>query len=789
MKLSVNWLKDFIETTASPEELANLLTMAGLEVDSINDAASAFSKVVVGEVLSVEKHPDADKLTVCQVDVGSEKLQIVCGAKNVAKGIKIPVAMIGAVLDNDFKIKKGKLRGVESCGMLCAEQELSLAEKSNGLMILPQDAPLGTNVYDYLSLDDKILEVDLTPNRGDCASMIGVARELSVALKTSLKDIEINKVSVDSTDKLNVELKDKTCHRFFGRVIKGVNTKVETPVWLKERLRRAGHRSINIAVDITNYVMLELGQPMHAFDLEKVDTGIIVRKAKSGEKLVLLNEEEVELNSDTTVVADKNKALAIAGVMGGLESSVSGNTKDIFLECALFDAKELSGVARSYGLHTDSAYRFERGVAYNLQEKAIERATELLISIAGGSAGEVTIKENTKFEPQNITLNFDRIKRILGVDISASNAIDILQSLEIKLISKNENANSAEFEVPAFRYDLQIEADLIEELLRIYGVDNVEETYKVPASKLVINKKATDLNRVKSFLIDRGFNETINYSFISKELEELFSPNSKSWHLANPISAEMSTMRTSLWPSLVMAAQYNNLRQVNNVNIFESANLYFEENGEVKEELVLAGLSQGSICGNWQIKERKLDFYDLKGTLEALFQSITKEKSFVFKPLEIYGLHPKQGAGIFYGDKQVGKLGIIHPNIAQKLKLTGPIYLFELNLSSILIEHDFVFKKPSRFPAVTRDLAYTVKNDILVGDIVEVIQQKMSDILASVHVFDVYTGEGIAKDSKSVGFSLLLQHATRTLKDEEVDKAISELSTILTRDFDAALRD
>ncbi|MCW8927404.1 MAG: phenylalanine--tRNA ligase subunit beta, partial [Gammaproteobacteria bacterium] len=681
MKFSEQWLREWVNPAVSSDELCHQLTMAGLEVDAVDPVAGEFSDVVVGEVLKVEPHPDADKLRVTQVNVGAEALlNIVCGAANVREGLKVPVAVVGAKLPGDFRIKKAKLRGVPSHGMLCSASELGLAESSEGLMELPADAPVGEDFRCYLELDDVTIELGLTPNRGDCLSLAGIAREIGVLNQAAVSGPQIEAVAGSSDETLEIDLQaSAACPRYIGRVIRGVNVKAETPLWMQERLRRSGVRSLGPVVDVTNYVLLELGQPMHAFDLAKLDGGIVVRMAREGEKLVLLNEQEVELDEQTLVIADRRGPLAMAGVMGGQSSAVGDETVDIFLESAFFSPQSIVGRARRYGLHTDSSHRFERGVDPQMAEQTMERATALLLAITGGSAGplEEVLSEDELPKRHPIHLRQQRVNRILGGNIAANEIEDILQRLGMAL---NRIDDGWHVEAPSFRFDIAIEVDLIEEIGRIVGYENLPSSRPQGALTMQARPEGRIGRRELSrLLVDRGYQEAISYSFVDPKMQKRFDPQGEGVALANPISSDLAVMRTTLWSGLMPLLQHNLNRQQPRVKMFEYGLRFIQEGTELKQENMLAGLIYGTLMPEqWDASSRKVDFYDLKADVEALLALTRRMDEFHFVAEVHPALHPGQSARIYLGEEAVGWLGMLHPNLERELDLRGNSYLFEI---------------------------------------------------------------------------------------------------------------
>jgi len=622
MIFSESWLREFVDPGMATAELVETLTMAGLEVDGVTPAASQFSGIVVGRVESAEQHPDADKLSVCRVSDGTTEFQVVCGAPNVRVGLLVPFARVGAVLDGGdkpFKIKAAKLRGVESNGMLCSAEELGLAESSDGLLELPETLSLGADIRLALSLDDQLIELDLTPNRGDCLGMIGLAREVGVLARTQVNEIDYPTVKITTERKIPVATAAlDECPKYLGRVIENINIATPSPYWLQERLRRSGLRSIDPVVDVTNLMLLELGHPMHAFDADKLHGTVTARLAKEGEKLTLLDDREVVLDSATLLIADDTQGLAMAGIMGGLSSSVTSQTKSIFLECAFFSQLAIAGKARGYGLHTDASHRYERGVDYALQARALERATALLLEIVGGDAGPVSIAIGNLPKTRQVRLKFANVKRLLGVDVPQAESVDILTRLGF--VEESSDAEGIVFTVPSFRFDVSIEADLIEEIARVFGYNNLPETPGMTAQRLPrIPERIRPVAALKQRLVAEGYQEAINYSFIDPELVSSVCPESQTVVLKNPISAEMSVMRPSILPGLLSTLSYNLNRQRERVRLFEEGLVFEKVAGEIKQTRCLAGLIYGSADPiNWNQPKKLVDFYDIKGIVESL---------------------------------------------------------------------------------------------------------------------------------------------------------------------------
>ena len=792
MQFSEAWLRDWVDPGVPVNELADALSMAGLEVDSVEPAAPEFSGVVVGEVLSCERHPDADKLSVCQVNLGEgEPVQIVCGAKNVAGGMKVPVAKVGAVLPGDFKIRKAKLRGVESFGMICSAAELGLADSSDGIMPLPTDAPVGEDFRAYLQLDDHVIDVDLTPDRGDCLSIAGIAREVGVIFRKPVTDWEIRPVAAAVERRVEVTLEaPDACPRYACRVVEGIDPGAETPLWMQERLRRSGIRPISPVVDVTNFVMLELGQPMHGFDLERIGGGIRVRMAQAGEKLVLLDGSEVELRPETLVIADDERPLALAGIMGGEASAVTESTRDILFESAFFQPTAIIGRARGYGLHTDSSHRFERGVDPQLAVTALERATELLISIAGGRAGPVVdvVDEARMPRPPQVVLRRERISRLLGVEIAGDEIEEILERLGMQMETAGEGWTVTP---PSARFDIAIEADLIEEVGRIHGYANIPENLSsAPVSIQARPEAAFRLERAKQCLVDLGLREVITYSFISPELASLVTPGATPIRLANPISEEMSVMRASLWPGLLTTLQYNLARQQERVRLFESGQVFLQRGEEIEQPAMLGGLLYGgNLPEQWAEKPRKVDFYDLKGVVEAVLALVDEVETFELRPVEEPALHPGQAAAVYRDGREVGRLGLLHPALQKKLDIPGDAWLFQLELEALREGRLPEFRPVSRYPSIRRDLALLVKRETSWAEVERCARAAAPEIVRDIRVFDVYTGENIDAGLKSLALSLILQDYSHTLTDEETERAVESVRKALETGLSAKLRD
>jgi phenylalanyl-tRNA synthetase beta chain len=791
MKFSEAWLREWVDPRLDTRQLTDQLTMAGLEVDTVEPVAAAFSGVVVAEVLSVETHPDADKLRVCKVAAGEDDhLQIVCGAPNVCAGMKAPLATVGGRMPGDMKIKKAKLRGVVSHGMLCSARELGLSDEHQGLLALPADAPVGSDLRDYLGLNDVSIDIDLTPNRGDCLGMEGVAREVGALTGTDLTPPVFASVAAAIDDQLPVNVQSsEACPRYLGRTIRGIDPNAETPLWMQEKLRRGGIRSLGPVVDVTNYVLLELGQPMHAFDLEQLSGGgIEVRYARAGETLTLLDERIIELDTETLLICDRHKPLALAGVMGGIDSGISDATNDLFLEVACFAPEKIAGRARRYGLTTDSSYRFERGVDPHLQQRAMERATALLLELVGGQAGPVVDVSSPQHLPQKsvIALRRRRIERLLGYVPADEQVEDILSRLGVAVQANDEGWLATP---PGYRFDLLMEADLIEEVGRVFGYN------KLPTASnrgdLIMRplpEAATTLERMQAILVDRDYQEAITYSFVDAALLQELDPDAQPVALANPISSEMSVMRSSLWPGLVGALQYNLSRQQGRIRFFETGLKFVSQPNVIKQNNLLSGVVVGDrLPEQWGAAKEATDFFDVKGDVEALLEMSGVEAE--FRAEGHSALHPGQTAAILIDGVRIGWLGCIHPRLAQKFEIPRKTYLFELELDVLRKGRLPKFEKLSRFPSIRRDLAIVVNVETPTGALCDSISQQAGALLKDLLVFDVYQGPGIESGRKSVALGLILQDSSRTLTDTDVDSVITGITGQLEKQFEATLRE
>jgi len=792
MKFSEKWLREWVDPPVSTVELVEQLTMAGLEVDSVEPAAAGLEALLVGEVISVDKHPDADKLKVCQVSVGDDvPLQIVCGAPNVVAGGRYPLAPVGARLPGDIKIKKSKLRGVESFGMLCSATELGLGEDQSGLMNLPGDVQAGQSLLDLLALDDSIIELDLTPNRGDCLGIEGIAREVGTLMRCPVNAVAVSPVEAAITDTFNIEIREpQACPQYLGRIIRGIDASAPTPLWMQERLRRSGLRSLGIVVDITNYVLLELGQPMHAFDLARLSQGIQVRYASEGEQLTLLDERVITLDDTTLVIADHEKPLAIAGVMGGIDSGIQDDTTDVFLECAFFPPAMIAGRARAYGMHSDSAHRFERGVDPALQPRAMERATVLLTELAGGQAGPVTRVAHEDLLPAAvpITLRSDRLQRVLGMSPAADEVTDILERLGMSVATQG---NDWQVRSPTYRFDIALEADLIEEVGRVYGYNRLPSVTLQDALDIQpVEECVNSIDRLVDVLVSRGYQEAVTYSFVEPQQQAMINPAMTPVPLANPISSEMAEMRTSLWTGLLNAARYNLHRQKTRVRFFEHGLRFYSEAGEIRQDIMCAGLITGSrLPEHWDGESGAVDFYDMKGDVAALLALTGHAGEFKFTLAEHPALHPGQSARIERDQHAVGWVGRIHPTLAGKLDLAADTFVFEIEYAALQHARLAEFKPISRFPSIRRDLAVVVNEGLAIADLQACVESAAGELLQGLQIFDVYQGKGIETGLKSIAFGLILQDYSRTLTELDIEGVVTQVTDLLGEKFGATLRD
>nr|WP_129951733.1 phenylalanine--tRNA ligase subunit beta [Rahnella sp. RFA10(1/100)] len=795
MKFSELWLREWVNPAISSEALSDQITMAGLEVDGVEPVAGAFNGVVVGEVIECGQHPNADKLRVTKVNVGGDRLlDIVCGAPNCRQGLKVAVATVGAVLPGDFKIKAAKLRGEPSEGMLCSFSELGISEDHDGIIELPMDAPVGTDIREFLKLDDTTIEISVTPNRADCLGILGVARDVAVINQLPLVEPEMNpvKATIDATISIDVQA-PQACPRYLGRVVKGINVKAPTPLWMREKLRRCGTRSIDAVVDITNYVLLELGQPMHAFDLNRISGGIVVRMARPGEPLTLLDGTQAKLAEDTLVIADHEKALAMAGIFGGEHSGVNDETQDVLLESAFFAPLSITGRARRQGLHTDASHRYERGVDPKLQFKAIERATALLLSICGGEAGPVIDATSEADLPKaaTIILRREKLDRLIGHHVEDAQVTDILTRLGCQV---QHHADHWVAVAPSWRFDMQIEEDLVEEVARVYGYNNIPDV-PVKASLVMTKHREANLSlkRVKNLLVDRGFQEAITYSFVDPKVQALLHPGEDALILPSPISVEMSAMRLSLWSGLLTSVVNNQNRQQSRVRLFESGLRFVPDTQAdlgIRQDVMLSGVISGTKNEeHWDLARQAVDYYDLKGDLEAILELTGKMNNVQFKVEANPALHPGQSAAIYLHGERIGFIGVVHPELERKLDLNGRTVVFELLWNKVADRVLPDAKEISRFPANRRDIAVVVAENVPADDILAECKKVGANQVVGVNLFDVYRGKGVAEGYKSLAISLVLQDTGRTLEEEEIAATVAKCVEALKQRFQASLRD
>ncbi|RXZ45423.1 phenylalanine--tRNA ligase subunit beta [Crenobacter cavernae] len=786
MKFSENWLRRWTSPAIDSDALSHLLTMAGLEVEETEAAAPAFSGVVIAEVKEVAKHENADRLRVTRVDVGTgELVQIVCGAPNVAVGLKVPCALPGAVLPGDFKIKPTKMRGVESGGMLCSGKELGVPDDADGLLVLPADAPVGADIRDYLELDDTLFTLKITPNRADCLSIKGIAREVAALTGAPLNAEAIEPVAPTLDDTLPVKIAaPAACGRYLGRVIRGVNPSAKTPDWMRQRLERSGLRSITALVDVTNYILLELGQPMHAFDLDKIAGGITVRMTGPGEKLVCLNEKEVELAADTLVIADDSQAVGIAGIMGGLNSSVTDETRDIFLESAFFAPGAIAGRARALGFGSDSSYRFERGVDFALARDAIERATRLVLDIAGGEAGPVTETLGQLPERATVKVRTSRVNKVLGLELKNEEIAAIFARLGFEA---SANADGFDVAAPSFRFDVEIEEDLIEEIARVFGYDAIPaDALRSRVAMLPLPETRQPREQIRRKLAARDFQEVVTYAFVEEKWEADFAGNANPVKLINPIASQMSVMRSSLIGGLVDVLVGNLNRKQPRVRVFELARVFLKQNdGSVEQPERIAGLAWGPRQPEqWAGKAERVDFFDAKGDVEALLYP----RVATYARAEHPAFHPGRCARVLLDGKVVGFVGELHPRWVQAYDLPNAPVLFELDLDVVLASEHLRARPVSKFQAARRDLALVVDEAVTVAAMQASFQRVAPAIVVDIALFDVYRGKGVPEGKKSLAFGVKLQDAAKTLTDEEVDAAIAALLEAVEADHGATLR-
>ena len=806
MKISEQWLRQWVNPTNSSEQLADQLTMAGLEIDDRYAVARPFNSVVVGEVISVESHPDADKLRVTQVNIGKEQpIQIVCGAPNVAVGMKAPVATIGAVLPTadtgnnkaSFEIKASELRGIASNGMLCGASEIDLVDDIDGLLELPADAPIGMDIREYLGLDNQILDISITPNRGDCFSVRGIAREIAVINNMTMQPPEINSIkdaAVDSSFVTPAVIVNAAaqCPRYLLQAISDIDRSIATPKWLTDRLVQSGLRSHNFLVDVTNYVLMELGQPLHAFDADTIKGNIVVRLAEADESFTLLNEQVVILTGDELVIADDQGVLALAGIMGGKRSSVTDSTTNILLESAFFSPLAIAARARRFGLHTDASQRFERGVDFELPALALARATDLITSIANGKAGKIVTIEHSDQLPARdaIILPITKVKEVLGIEMSVDTMLRILTSLGFKVSQQDTTLLCTP---PSYRFDMSIKEDLVEELARIYGYDNIPSV--LPHLQVSMNYDDTaDLtHEMKLALVDIGYMEAISFSFSDAKLEAMLDDKALGavLPLANPISSDLAVMRRTLLSSLLPCVQYNLNRQQSRVRFFETGLSFVGQNiSELVQTPSIALVAVGSVWDEQAYQNRATDFYDLKHDVEQLLPVQLDASCIRYERSELSFLHPGQSAKLYIDEHYIGWLGQLHPNTAKQLDLPAT-WVAQLTLAPLLTlaraQHTIV--TPSKFPKVRRDIAILVDKDISVQTLQATIRDAAGPLLADLWLFDVYQGANVPTNQRSLAFALIWQDHNQTLADDLVKRATDKVTIALIEQYNAQLRD
>lgn len=785
MKFSEQWLRSLVNPSLDSEQLAHLLTMAGLEVEEQSPAAPPFSKVVVAEVLSLNKHENADRLNVCQVNVGlAEPIQIVCGASNVAAGLKVPCALVGAELPGDFKIRQAKVRGVESFGMLCSAKELGLAEEADGLLVLPPDASAGLPLRDYLQLDDQLLTLKLTPNRADCLSLQGLAREVAALTGAPAVAIDVSPVAVAHQQQLVVKVDvPDACPRYVGRVIRGINFAAATPEWMVRRLERSGLRSISAVVDVTNYVLLELGQPLHAFDRAKIEGDVHVRYARAGEQLLLLNEKTIELTADMLVIADDAAPLALAGIMGGAASAVSAATQDIFLESAFFAPEVIAGKSRRLGFGSDSSYRFERGVDFAATRAALERATQLILGICGGEAGPVVEAIAALPARPAVNLRLSRLQRVIGVPFAAEQVLGMLQSLGMDC----ERADDViRVTPPSYRFDIEIEADLIEEVARLYGYENVPVRPPLAHTQILpMPGKLRPSALLMQQILARDYQQVINYAFVDESWERDLLGNTQPVRLQNPIASQMSVMRSSLLGGLLANLQHNLNRKHERVRLFEMGRIFLKRADGYDQPEMLAGLAYGPLAPEqWGAVARKVDFFDVKADLESLLANTSVR----FSRTEHAMLHPGRTANIEADGKVIGVLGELHPRWVQHYGLPTAPLMFEIDMAAISKVDLPQAANLSKFQPVRRDIAILVPDTLPLQSILDSLNLEKASIISEIALFDLYRGKGVEEGMKSLAFRIVLQDMHKTLTDEEVEAAVSHLLAVLEQRHGAKLR-
>ena len=792
MKITYQWFQDFVPVSVPVGELASRLTLAGLEVESVEPVAPPFTEVRVGEVLECARHPDAEKLSVCKVTTdGANRLQIICGASNVRQGLKVAVAMIGAKLPGNVDIKRAKLRGLDSEGMLCSARELKLGDEHEGIMELDADLPMNANLRDALKLQDWTLEVNATPNRGDCMSVFGIARDYAAAHERRYLQYPTYTVTAASAETFPSALESAGCPLMGTRAIRGVNPKAKSPLWMRERLRRVGLNSISLIVDVTNLVMMELGQPLHAYDLAKLQGRLVARQARAGERITLLDDKEYGLDPDFLVIADEKGPVGLAGIMGGRPTAICDDTQDVLLEAAHFLPDAVAGRARRLGLFTDAGQRFERGVDPKLPAVALERAAELILKYGGGTAGPTRIKGQAGDDLSTVTLRRARLARLLGATVPDPEIASVMAAISRSVDATPEGWRVAR---PSHRFDVRIEADLIEEVARLRGFDKVEEQHAmVPQIAGGATESQVAGDRLFAALTDRGYAEVINYTFVDPQLQRLVFPDLQALALSNPIASDLAEMRVSLWPGLLKTCRDNLRRQQSRVRLFEIGKKFLvreSKEAPLAEVETLAGLALGSrLPEQWGIAREPVDFYDVKADLEAVFALTGASNEFRFVAEKLSCLRPGRSARIYRNDVPVGWLGELHPQLVKTINLPNLAFIFELEINSAFISKPSQFKDISKFPSVRRDLAIVVDESVTLAVLRENVSVSASGLLRDLRVFDVYRGPGIETGRKSVALGLILQDSSRTLTDVDADAVVAKVVARLRDVLSATIRD
>ena len=795
MRVPYSWLTEWVQVSWPAAEVGARLTMAGFELEALSAAAPPFTGVVVAQILSADPHPQVDKLSVCRVSTGgAQALQIVCGASNVRAGLKSALAQVGAVLPGDVPIKAATLRGVESQGMLASAKELGLAEASSGILELPPDAPVGLGLREYLDLDETVLDVNVMPNRGDAMSVLGIAREVAALARTRISGPAIGGAGAAHRDRLPVRLEaPAACPRFAGCIVRDVNNRAAVPLWMRERLRRAGLRSISPVVDVTNYVMLELGQPLHAYDLARLRGGIVVRLARAAERLTLLDGKAISAAANVLLITDGEGPVGLAGIMGGARTAVSPETTEVFFESAYFAPETLLGHARSFGLLTDASQRFERGVDPTQQGRAIERAVALLAQVAGGAAGPVAITESAAHLPRRppVPLRAKQLSRLLGISLPGERVVAALEALQMQVTS---TPGGWQVTPPAYRFDIAIEADLIEEVARLTGFEMIPETdAQVPQRFRRLPAAHPAEAAVLQALAARGYQEAITYAFVDPALQTQLFPGQPTLALSNPISSDLSVMRVSLWPGLIRAALENQRRQQDRIRLFEHGTRFEVSDDKTREIDTLAGVTLGArLPEQWGVPKEmqsRADFYDVKADVAALFAATGEAEAFAFAAGTLAALHPGRSARVLRRGGPIGWLGELHPKLVKALNFTYPPVLFELDFDAALTVRQSAYEEISRFPQVRRDLAVVVDESVTLSTLAERVTLAASSLLRGLRIFDVYRGPGLEKGRKSIAFGLIFQDISRTLTDEDVERLMASVIADLRENLNARIRE